>query len=66
MSTMQRSKTPKNPGLVEDELDEALDETFPASDPIAVTPEKDKAGKNSPEDKDRAKRPTGQADDEVL
>lgn len=26
----------------EDEIDEALDETFPASDPIAVTPKPDK------------------------
>jgi hypothetical protein len=35
-------KTPQTPAPTpEDPLDEALDETFPASDPIAIHPDKD-------------------------
>ncbi len=35
---MQRTDTARDAGHAEDMLDEALDETFPASDPIACAP----------------------------
>lgn len=38
-----KPSTPEPHATVEDRLDEALDETFPASDPIAVDPEKEPA-----------------------
>ncbi|KOF55028.1 MULTISPECIES: hypothetical protein [unclassified Achromobacter] len=37
--------TPVNEDLVEHELDEALAETFPASDPIAINPEPEETDK---------------------
>lgn len=36
---MSASKKPSPAKHIEDSLDEALEETFPASDPIAVVPE---------------------------
>ncbi|WP_250534972.1 hypothetical protein [Caballeronia sp. AZ10_KS36] len=36
----------QNPANEEDLLDEALDETFPASDPIAVHPEPESPGED--------------------
>jgi hypothetical protein len=44
---MTKPREEQNPVSEEDLLDEALDETFPASDPIAVHPE--------PDDDDRKK-----------
>ncbi|SPB14929.1 hypothetical protein NOV72_02160 [Caballeronia novacaledonica] len=45
MTKASRDERPKQdrpePANEEDLLDEALDETFPASDPIAVHPERD-------------------------
>src|SRR6202007_3101122 len=38
-----KPSTPEPHAPVEDRLDEALDETFPASDPIAVDPEEEPA-----------------------
>ena len=35
--------TTQSDAHLEEELDEALEETFPASDPIAVHPEREKA-----------------------
>jgi hypothetical protein len=37
-----RAPEPKPANAADDRLDEALEETFPASDPIAVHPEEDK------------------------
>ncbi|MBP0589064.1 hypothetical protein J8I87_04880 [Paraburkholderia sp. LEh10] len=55
MST-SKAKTPKaqEHQSADERLDEALDETFPASDPIAVDPEADDdAGKPGKEKKTR-------------
>ena len=41
MSKPKTSKAPEEHQSSEDRLDEALDETFPASDPIAIDPDKD-------------------------
>jgi hypothetical protein len=40
--------TTQSDAHVEDELDEALEETFPASDPIAVHPEREIAPSAEP------------------
>jgi hypothetical protein len=47
---MSKPKAPASseaPHTAEDRLDEALDETFPASDPIAIDPDEDDEDKNS-------------------
>ncbi|MGH8782261.1 hypothetical protein [Paraburkholderia sp.] len=49
MSTAQPSAPKKPAELAEDRLDEALEETFPASDPIAVSPSEPAAPTPSPE-----------------
>ncbi len=49
-------KAPQQPSS-EDRLDEALDETFPASDPIAVDPDQDdESDERSHQDKQKKSR----------
>lgn len=54
---MSKPKAPassQNPSTADERLDEALDESFPASDPIAIDPDE---GDESDEDKDRQNKP---------
>jgi hypothetical protein len=48
MPSTPKQPTPDTPALhTEERLDEALDETFPASDPIAVHPDDSENDKSS-------------------
>ena len=53
-----KPSTPEPHAPVEDRLDEALDETFPASDPIAVDPEEEPAEHPTKEKKRHSARIT--------
>jgi hypothetical protein len=48
-----KSQIPKPAESTDERLDEALEETFPASDPIAVDPEKTKEDQDPAREKKR-------------